>query len=193
MANFCTKRVKLFVGKEELKRRGMKVGRNQISSEEFRKGAIPQVSSRFLPFSSHTYSVIPWSVNRCWEIEFWGLIKLSFFLFWMKEKPGWRKLSHNTGWSKKLCVKGSLHMSFRKINLTIKWLEGVFPPLTFLKASSSHLGGLSINLTNPGNANKITSPGAIALSEWTSPHASAAGTFHEDESDLRHPATVDKI
>ena len=42
MANFCTQRIKLFVGKEELKRRGMKAGRNQIASEEFRKGAAPE-------------------------------------------------------------------------------------------------------------------------------------------------------
>ena len=42
MANFCTQRIKLFVGKEELKRRGMKAGRNQIASEEFRRGAAPE-------------------------------------------------------------------------------------------------------------------------------------------------------
>ena len=54
----CTQRIKLFVEKEELKRRGMKAGRNQIASEEFKKGAAPDESSQFLPLSSHTYSVI---------------------------------------------------------------------------------------------------------------------------------------
>lgn len=55
------------------------------------------------------------------------------------------------------------------------------------------IGGFSINLLNPGNASKTTLPAVIALSEWTSPHTNAAGTFHRDESDLKHPATVDKI
>lgn len=82
-------------------------------------------------------------------------------------------------------------MPFRKISVAIKQMEGLFPPLTFLK-SSSHTGGLSVNLTNPGNASTATPQAVIALSKWTNLPANATGTFHRADSDLRHPATVDR-
>lgn len=57
------------------------------------------------------------------------------------------------------------------------------------------IGGLYINLTNPENASKTTPSAAIALCGGLNrlAHAHTAGTFHRDESDLSHPATVDKI
>ena len=75
-------------------------------------------------------------------------------------------------------------MSFRKISLANKQMEGLFPPLAFLKASSFHIGGLSVNLTNPGNASTATPQAVIALSKWTNLRANATGTFHRADSDL---------
>lgn len=55
--------------------------------------------------------------------------------------------------------------------------------------------GLYINLTNVDDTSKPAPSAVISVweSERTGLHANTASTFHRDGSDLRHPATVDKI